>query len=556
MENATLELFCVNNQKTYTFPLGISLMEALEEIKLESDLPIVSAKVNRVNKGMDFRIYSPKDVEYLSIKDDAGMRAYIRSLHFIIYKAVKDLFPNGKLILEYPLSEGVFCHIEKEKDADISIDDLQKLKEQVQKIIDEDLTFHFKECKREEAIELFRKKGMEDKVHLLETNANLYLRYYTLGDEADYYYGCLVPSTKYISAFDIVPYGNGFLVLGCDKNNSKKVPSFRFEYKLLSTLQEFDAINRQLGLDTVGKINNAIIEGKSAEIIKVTEALQERKVASIADEIVKREQAKVILISGPSSSGKTTFAKRLAVQLMTQLKKSKPVSMDNYFVDRDFTPLDEEGKPDYESIRAVDMELFTQQVSALLNGEGVYMPKYDFASGQKIFSTKEERLEEDEILLIEGIHCLNPEILKTIPEETKYRIYVSALTTLSLDYHNCITMSDNRLIRRIIRDVKFRKYSVQRTLQWWTEVRKGEKKWIFPFQENADVIFNSALPYELALLKRQAVPALETVPCDSPDYSEVKRLLNLFSYVTPILNDEVPQTSLLREFFGGSSFRY
>ena len=553
-----LQIYCKNINKSKCFPIGITLLDIYSGFGLNMPYGPVSAKVNNKVESLTFRVYNNKDVEFLDLCSSSGMRTYVRSLFFVLYKAVEDLYPNGNIVLEHPISKGYYCQLKL--DRSIGLDDVQRIKQRMKEIIAEDLPFERFEKHTDEVVELFRQKGMNDKVQLLETSGNLYSYYYTLGDTIDYYYGSLLPSTGYLHLFDLVKYYDGLLLQVPNRSNPSKLEEMLKQEKMLEVLKEHRQWNQILGIGTVGDFNKACNAGYATELINVSEALQEKRISQIADEIYHRGQkgqpVKLILISGPSSSGKTTFSKRLSVQLMANGLKPYPVSLDDYFVNRVDTPKDENGNYDYESLYALDLDFFNQQLQALLNGEEVELPRFNFNTGMREMSGQRLRVDDNMILILEGIHALNPELTPHIPAESKFKIYVSALTTILLDNHNYIPTTDNRLLRRIIRDYKYRGYSAEETISRWPSVRAGEEKWIFPFQENADVMFNSALLFELAIIKDYAEPILRKVPNNRPEYSEAYRLRKFLEYFIPLQDKELPPTSLLREFLGGSSFRY
>ena len=553
-----LQIYCKNINKSKSFPIGISLLDVYSSFNLDMPYGPVSARVNNKVESLNFRIYNNKDVEFLDITSSSGMRTYIRSLCFVLCKAVEDLYPSGSIALEHPVSKGFYCQLKL--DRSIGLDDVQRIKQRMKEIIADNLPFERFEKHTIEVVELFRQKGMDDKVHLLETSGNLYSYYYTLGNTIDYYYGSLLPSTGYIHLFDLVKYYDGLLLQVPNRQNPQKLEEIVKQEKMLEVFKEHRRWNQILGVSTVGDFNKACIAGHATELINVSEALQEKRISQIADEIFNRGQkgcpVKLILISGPSSSGKTTFSKRLSVQLMANGLRPYPVSLDDYFVNRVDTPKDENGNYDYESLYALDLDFFNQQLKALLNGEEVELPRFNFSTGIREMSGRRLKLDENMILILEGIHALNPELTPHIPAESKFKIYVSALTTILLDNHNYIPTTDNRLLRRIIRDFKYRGYSAEDTISRWPSVRAGEDKWIFPYQENADVMFNSALLFELAIIKDYAEPILRKVPNNRPEYSEAYRLRKFLEFFVPLQDKELPPTSLLREFLGGSSFRY
>ena len=553
-----LQIYCKNTNSTKSFPEGSSLLTIYTGFNLQMPYGPVSAKVNNKVESLDFRVYYNKDVEFLDITSASGMRTYVRSLCFVLVKAVEELYPEGSISLEHPVSKGYYCNLHL--DRSIGLDDVMRIKQKMQEIIHADIPYLRMECHTEEVVRLFRQRGMLDKAKLLETSGQLYSYYYRLGDTVDYYYGSLVPSTGYLHLFDLVKYYDGLLLRIPCRNNPNKLEELVKQEKMLEVFQEYHRWNQILGISTVGDFNIACNSGHATDLINVSEALQEKKIAHIADEITHRnengERVKLVLISGPSSSGKTTFSKRLSIQLMTNGMRPYPISLDDYFVNREDTPLDENGKHDFESLYALDLPFFEKQLKALLAGEEVELPRFNFTTGKREMSGKKLRVDEHMILILEGIHALNPALTPNIPAANKYKIYVSALTTILLDNHNYIPSTDNRLLRRIIRDYKYRNYSAEETIARWPSVRAGEDKWIFPYQEYADAMFNSALLFELAVLKENVEPVLRKVPNSCPEYSEAHRLLRFLSYFTPVQDKELPPTSLLREFLGGSSFNY
>ena len=553
-----LQIYCKNNNQTKEFPEGCSLLDLYKGFELQMPFGTVNAKVNNKVESLTFRVYGNKDVEFLDITNPSGMRAYVRSLCFILVKAVEELYPEGSIALEHPVSKGYFCKLHINRP--IKLEDIREIEQKMQAIIDEDIPFQRIENHTEDVVRLFRERGMIDKAELLETSGQLYTSYYRLGDTVDYYYGSLVPSTGYIRNFDIMQYYDGLLLRIPNRTNPEKLEEVVRQDKMLEVFQEYHNWNKILGINTVGSLNVACNKGFATELINVSEALQEKKISQIADEITNRnrdgKRVRLVLISGPSSSGKTTFSKRLSVQLMTNGIRPFPISMDDYFVDREKTPLDKNGQHDFESLYALDIPFFEKQLQDLLAGREVELPRFNFTTGKREPSGKKLRINDSMILILEGIHALNPALTPNIPSENKYKIYVSALTTILLDNHNYIPTTDNRLLRRIIRDYKYRNYSAEQTIARWPSVRAGEDKWIFPYQEYADAMFNSALLFELAVLKDYAEPILRKVPNNCPEYSEAHRLLRFLSYFVSVRDDELPPTSLLREFLGGSSFRY
>ena len=541
-----LQICCKNNNISKEFPIGSSLLDIYYGFNLNFPYQVVSAKVNNRSEGLNFRVYNNKDVEFLDVRDQSGMRTYVRSLCFVLFKAVTELFPDGKLFVEHPVSKGYFCNLRIGRP--IELEDVTRIKQRMQEIIAENISYHRIECHTAEAVRVFSERGMNDKVRLLETSGSLYTYYYTLGDTIDYYYGNLLPSTGYLKLFDIVKYYDGLLLRIPSRENPNVLEDVVKQEKMLDVFKEYLNWSYIMGLNNAGDFNLACEEGHATDLINVAEALQEKKIAQIADTIFHRgengNRVKLVLIAGPSSSGKTTFSKRLSIQLMTNGLKPFPISLDNYFVDREETPLDENGNYDYESLYALDLELFNQQLQALLRGEEVELPRFNFSLGKKEYKGDKLKIEDNTILILEGIHALNPELTPHIPAERKFKIYVSALTTISLDDHNWIPTTDNRLLRRIIRDFNYRGYSARETISRWPSVRAGEDKWIFPYQENADVMFNSALLFEFAVLRLHAEPILMGVPRNCPEYCEAYRLLKFIKYFVPVQDKAVSYTHL------------
>ena len=549
-----VQIYCKNTEKARSFPIGSSLFDIYKGFGLQMPYGVVSAKVNNHVEGLNFRVYHNKDVEFLDISSESGLRTYVRSLCFVLCKAVSDVFPDGQILLEHPVSKGFYCSLRIGREP--TLDDVARIRRRMTELIEANLPFHRIEEHSADAIRLFEERGMTDKVKLLRTTGRLYTYYYTLDGFVDYYYGSLLPSTGHLHLFDLVKYYDGLLLRFPNRENPKALGEMIKQEKMLDVFKENRRWQEIMGVSTVGDINEGIKEGHATDLINVAEALQEKCIARIADDICARPDVRVVLIAGPSSSGKTTFSKRLSVQLMANGKYPYPISLDDYFVDRQHTPRDENGEYDYESLYALDLELFNQHLQALIRGERIDVPRFNFNTGQREFRGEQLQLRDNMILILEGIHALNPELTPQIPTENKYRVYVSALTTTLLDNHNYIPTTDNRLLRRIIRDYKYRGYSAEDTIMRWPSVRAGEAKWIFPFQENADAMFNSALLFELSVLKSHAEPILWQVPESSPAYSEAYRLRRFLEYFLPVPDRDLPPTSLLREFLGGSSFTY
>lgn len=549
-----LQIRCKNNKKKVEVPLGCNLLDVYRILNLQMPYGPVSAKVNNKVEGLHYRLFNNKDIEFLDVTSASGMRTYTRSLFFLLVKAVEDTFPDCQLRIAAPIARGYYCKLRM--DREVTSDDVFLIRERMRQIVEEDIPFHRMQCPTEEAIEIFRQKGMMSKVKLLESVGSLYTHYYKLGNSIDYFYGSLLTHTGGLRVFDLIPYHDGCLLRVPSMKDPNKLEDMVNQQKLLDIFDEHHTWQDIVGISTVGDFNRACIDGHATDLINVSEALQEKKIARIADEINSRKGARIVLIAGPSSSGKTTFSKRLAIQLMACGLKPYPVSLDDYFVDREKTPLDEHGDYDFESLYALNLELFNKHMKALLAGQEVVLPKYNFQAGKSESSGNVLRLEENTILILEGIHALNPELLPQIEEACKYKIYVSAITTIMLDDHNYIPTTDNRLLRRIVRDFKYRGCSALDTIRRWPSVQAGENKWIFPYQEHADIMFNSALLFELAVIREQAIPLLEQVPENVSEYSEAYRLRKFLRYFVPMPSLQIPPTSLLREFLGGSSFQY
>lgn len=549
-----LQIRCKNNKKKVEVPLGCNLLDVYRILNLQMPYGPVSAKVNNKVEGLHYRLFNNKDIEFLDVTSASGMRTYTRSLFFLLVKAIEDTFPNCLLRIAAPIARGYYCKLRM--DREVTSDDVFLIRERMRQIVEEDIPFHRMQCPTEEAIEIFRQKGMMSKVKLLESVGSLYTHYYKLGNSIDYFYGSLLTHTGGLRVFDLIPYHDGCLLRVPSMKDPNKLEDMVNQQKLLDIFDEHHTWQDIVGISTVGDFNRACIDGHATDLINVSEALQEKKIARIADEINSRKGVRIVLIAGPSSSGKTTFSKRLAIQLMACGLKPYPVSLDDYFVDREKTPLDEHGDYDFESLYALNLELFNKHMKALLAGQEVVLPKYNFQAGKSESSGNVLRLEENTILILEGIHALNPELLPQIEEACKYKIYVSAITTIMLDDHNYIPTTDNRLLRRIVRDFKYRGCSALDTIRRWPSVQAGENKWIFPYQEHADIMFNSALLFELAVIREQAIPLLEQVPENVSEYSEAYRLRKFLRYFVPMPSLQIPPTSLLREFLGGSSFQY
>ena len=549
-----IQIRCKNNKKTLEVPIGSTLYEIYNVFNLKMYFGPVSAKVNNKVEGLDYRVFHNKDVEFLDLYSASGMRAYTRSLFMVLCKAVHDLYPKSKVVIDIPVSNGYYCNINIHRE--ITDSDIENIHRRMQTIVGEALPIQRYETTTEEAISMFRNLGDEAKVKLLESMGSLYTTYYKLDDYVDYYYGAMLTNTSQIKLFGIEKFFDGLLLRVPSSEDPAKLDNLINQDKMFEVFRVHHRWQDILGVRTVGDFNEAVRRGFSNDLINVSEALQEKKISQMAETIANKKDVKVVLIAGPSSSGKTTFCKRLSVQLLTCGIKPVQVSLDDYFVNRVDTPKDETGDYDYESLYALNIPLVNEQFLALFRGEEVQLPSYNFQTGKSEMKGKKLRLNSDNILIVEGIHALNPTLTKNIPDNKKFRIYASALTTILLDDHNYIPTTDNRLIRRIVRDHKYRGCSAQETIRRWPSVRAGEKKWIFPYQENADTMFNTAMLYEVAVLKAQAEAVLEQVPENCNEYAEAYRLRKFLGYFASLPFRSLPPTSLLREFLGGSSFKY
>ncbi len=558
-----LHIRCKNNNVTKSFPEGTSLVDVYQEFAPELNMtyPVVSAKVNNASQGLKFRLYQNRDVEFIDARDGSGRRVYVRSLCFVLYKASCDVFPGSKLFIEHPLSGGYYCNFKKRGNEPLSDDDVNRICQRMQEIIDQDMPFRRTEATTEEAVRVFSERGFSDKVKLIETSGQIYTDYYMLGDTVDYYYGPLVPSAGYLKVWGLERLYDGLMLRVPDKNNPLKL-SERVDmprtFEMFAEKVRWDIIMR---LSNAGDVNKAILRGHASELIQVSEALQEKKIVKIAEEIDRRfhdeeNPIRLVLITGPSSSGKSTFCKRLSVQLLACGLRPYSFSTDDYFVNRVDTPKLPNGQYDFDNIETVDYKLLGEHLERLMKGEVVEVPEYNFVTGKREWNGKKFKLNNDSVLIIEGIHALNPLLTKQIPDSKKYKIYISALTSISLDDHNWIPTQDNRLLRRIIRDYNKGAFTARETISQWKSVCEAEDQWIFPFQETADVMFNSALNIEFAVLRTHAELILASVQKNCPEYSEAHRLLKFLRYFIPISDKEIPPTSIMREFVGGSSFKY
>lgn len=552
----TVVIYCKNTQDYHSFPLGTSLLEIYNELNIRLKYKVVAARVNYKVEDLNFLIYKPKDIEFIDTSTSSGMRVYVRTLSMVLSKAVAELYPKSILRIEHPVSKGYYCRIDR-LNTPVTLEIITKIKAKVQEIIDQGMPIYTEEKQKDQVKNLFHNgTNNTSKDILFDSLGDPYLRYFRIDNFIDYYTSVLLPSTDYLDIFDLIPYYDGMLLQVPDREDPSELEDMVLQPKMFEIFKEYLEWNRIMNLNSVAEFNEACLNNQSFNLIKIAEALHEKKVASISDMIQQRPKVKVVLISGPSSSGKTTFSKRLSIQLMVSGIKPKTISLDNYFVDREHTPRDENGDWDFESLDALDLTFLNQQIKQLMNGEEIDLPFYSFEDGKRYFKGEKLKLNEDTVLIMEGIHALNPDLLPDISSESTFKIYVSALTTISIDEHNWIPTADIRLLRRIIRDYRYRSYSARDTIGRWPSVRRGEEKWIFPYQENADIMFNSALIFELAVLKRYAEPILEQVPKYCEEYTETHRLMKFLKYFVPIPDREIPPTSLLREFVGGSSFRY
>ena len=549
-----IQIRCKNNKKSQKVEIGSTLFDIFSAFDLKMTHGPVSARVNNKVEGMHYRVYNSKDVEFLDMTSSSGSRAYTRTLFFVLCKAVQDIYPATDVVIDIPVSNGFYVDIRLGRpvvDEDVNI-----IRRRMQEIIDARMPIRRFTMPTEEAVALFQEKGDVEKVKLLKTSGSIYTTYYKIGDYVDYYYGTLLTNTSQLYLFGLEKYYDGMLLRIPSLKNPDVLGEMTRQDKMFEIFKEHHRWQSILGIRTVGDFNQAIDANHATDVINISEALQEKKIAKIAEEIANRKGVKLVLLAGPSSSGKTTSCKRLSIQLAVNGLKPLQISLDDYFVDREKTPKDASGEYDYESIYALDLDLINEQFNALFRGEEVELPKYDFQSGKSKKSGNKLKMNDNNVLVVEGIHALNPELTAYIPQEQIFRVYASALTTILLDNHNYIPTTDNRLLRRIIRDYKYRGVSAQETIHRWPSVRAGENKWIFPFQENADAMLNTAMLYELAVIKTQAEPLLQQVPENCEEYAEAYRLLKFLKYFKGIPYNNLPPTSLLREFLGGSSFHY
>ena len=553
-----LQVYCINTGTTKEFKEGTTLLEMLPEFDFDKPFPIVSAMVNNVSQGLKFRVYNSRDVEFLDLTHHTARLVYFRSLGFLLYKAARDLFPGSKLSMEHPISKGFYCRIKKSDGETLNGNDIAALRLRMRNIVADDVPFRRHEARIEDAIAMFRKLGLDDKVKLLETSGSVYTDYYTLGDTTDYYYGRLVPSTGYLNIWDIEAYRDGILIRIPDRDHPDRLAEMQDQPKTFEVFSESLKWNDIMGLSTVGDVNHACQNGMARELVQVAEALQEKKIVQIAEEINRRYHSenpvRLVLITGPSSSGKTTFCSRVSIQLKACGLRPISFSTDDYFVNRVDTPKLPDGTYDFDNFETVDHAALERDLMALLMGEEIEVPEYNFVTGMREYNGKKLQLKEGSVLLLEGIHALNPKLTDQIPESSKFRIFISTLTSTALDDHNTIPTDDNRLLRRIVRDYNKGAFTARQTISQWASVRAAEEKWIYPYQENADAMFNSAYLLEFAVMRNHAESILTTVPNNCREYTEAHRLLRFLRYFTPVSDKEIPATSMLRQFIGGSSF--
>ncbi|HHU57926.1 MAG TPA: nucleoside kinase [Bacteroidales bacterium] len=552
----TVKIKCLNNKQEVSVPRGTSLLEVARLCDVQLANPILGAMVNNRIRELGYECFQPKTVQFFDITHPDGMRMYVRSLSFLLYVAVQEVLPGAKLRIEHSVSKGLYCEVDNLR-GELTVQDTIDLADKMRALVALDLPFEKKKDETDEVIQLLEERGLHDKTALIRHRGQYYTSYHQMGEYFGIFHGYMVPSTGYLKTFDLNKYYNGMLLRLPRSSQPDELEDLVVQTKLFEIFREFSQWNKILRMTKISDLNKAAGNGRSDTLVKVTEALHEKKIAHIADRIAdRRDKLRVVLISGPSSSGKTTFGKRLAVQLLVAGIKPLNLSLDNYFVDRDNTPKDEHGEFDFEALEALDLDLLNTHFRQLLAGEEVEIPKFSFETGTRFYDGETLKMEKDNILVVEGIHGLNPELTPSIPNEAKFKVYVSALTSINMDDLTRIATTDNRLIRRIVRDYKYRKYSARDTISRWPSVRRGEEKHIFPYQEEADVMFNTALLYEFAVLKPYAEPILLEVQPNQTEYAEANRLLKFFNNFKPMQPREIPPTSILREFLGGSSFTY
>lgn len=554
-----VRIYCKNTGTYKEFLEGTPLLDIAPQFEFDKPYEILAAKVNNVAEGLRFRVFHNRDVEFLDYRTYIGRNFYSRSLCFLLYKATRDLFPESRMTIRRPISKGYFCSVYKNDGSFLTEEDVEAIGAKMRELVDENIPFKRKELQIEEAIKIFKESGDLDKVKLLETCGEVYITCYSLGDVTDYYYDELVPSTGYLKTFGVKLCHGGILLRVPDRHHPEDLAPLHEEPKTFEVFAETHKWNWIMGLSNVGDVNESILKGNASDLIQISEALQEKKIVQIAEEIERRHNdpdnpVKLVLITGPSSSGKSTVCKRLSVQLKACGLHPISFSTDDYFVNRVDTPKLPDGSYDFDNFDTVDHEYLQKDLVKLLNGEEVEVPEYNFVTGRREFNGKNLKLGERSVLLIEGLHALNPRLTEKVPDKEKFRIFINTITSISLDCHNCIPTSDNRLLRRIVRDYLKGAFTARESIANWPNVRRAEVKWIYPFQENADVLFNSAYLVEFAVLRTHAERILATVPKNCPEYSEAHRLLKFLHYFVPVSDKEIPPTSLLRGFIGGGSY--
>lgn len=554
-----VRIYCKNTGTYKEFLEGTPLLDIAPQFEFDKPYDILAAKVNNVAEGLRFRVFHNRDVEFLDYRTYIGRNFYSRSLCFLLYKATRDLFPESRMTIRRPISKGYFCSVYKNDGSFLTEEDVEAIGARMRELVDENIPFKRKELQIEEAIRIFKESGDLDKVKLLETCGEVYITCYSLEDVTDYYYDELVPSTGYLKTFGVKLCHGGILLRVPDRHNPEDLAPLHEEPKTFEVFAETHKWNWIMGLSNVGDVNESILKGNASDLIQISEALQEKKIVQIAEEIERRHNdpdnpVKLVLITGPSSSGKSTVCKRLSVQLKACGLHPISFSTDDYFVNRVDTPKLPDGSYDFDNFDTVDHEYLQKDLVKLLNGEEVEVPEYNFVTGRREFNGKNLKLGERSVLLIEGLHALNPRLTEKVPDKEKFRIFINTITSISLDCHNCIPTSDNRLLRRIVRDYLKGAFTARESIANWPNVRRAEVKWIYPFQENADVLFNSAYLVEFAVLRTHAERILATVPKNCPEYSEAHRLLKFLHYFVPVSDKEIPPTSLLRGFIGGGSY--
>ena len=556
MNDILIDIVCENSDATLTVEWGTTLRDVVNMLP-KPERPYLAAYVNNSIKELDYRVYRPVSVRFIDVTHFEGTRVYQRTLFFTLQKAVHDLFPDKRFSIPHSVSKGFYCEIEGMDR--IAPDDIDRLKARMDELIRQDIPIVRRKVRTEEAREAYARLGYDDKITLLDSCPRLYVTLYALADIVGYFYGALAPSTGYLHLYDLKPYYKGLFIAVPKRTNPDELEGMIRQEKMFDLFTEYQEWTRVLGVPNIGTLNRRILDGEASDLIKVAEAFHEKRLGSIADAIYaanRQRNMRLVLISGPSSSGKTTFANRLGIQMRIVGLNPVLISLDDYFLEREQTPRDANGDYDYETIDALDLKTFNEHLERLFAGESVEIPRYDFISGRRQWHEEPLRLDDRSVLVVEGIHGLNPRLTEKIPDEYKFRIYVSVFTTVMMDDMNRIPTTDNRLIRRIVRDNATRGSDAVSTLRRWGSVRTGEEKYIFPYQENADVMFNSSLLYELPVLRRYVEPLLYKVPDTVPEFGEAHRLLKFLNNFQTISPEEIPPTSLLREFIGGSSFRY